>query len=76
VTADEIPDPLRLGLRTRVNGETLQDSNTTDLVFGVRDLIAFCSRSFTLEPGYALLTGTPWGVGEFMAPRRCLRPGM
>lgn len=75
VTADEIEDPQNLGLRTRVNGETVQNSSTAEMVFGVRDLIGFCSRSFTLEPGDVLLTGTPWGVGEFMTPRRSLAPG-
>ena len=75
VTADEVGDPQRLGLRTRVNGETVQDSNTDQMVFSIRELIEFCSRSFTLQPGDLLLTGTPWGVGEFMNPRRSLAPG-
>lgn len=75
VTVDEIPDPQRLGLRTRVNGETVQDSNTDAMIFGVRELLAYCSRSFTLEPGDVLLTGTPWGCGEFMTPVRSLQPG-
>jgi 2-keto-4-pentenoate hydratase/2-oxohepta-3-ene-1,7-dioic acid hydratase in catechol pathway len=75
VTADEIADPQALKLSTRVNGETVQDSNTSEMVFGVAELIAFCSRSFTLEPGDLLLTGTPWGCGEFMDPVRSLRPG-
>jgi len=75
VTADEIPDPQRLGLRTIVNGETMQDSTTAEMLFGVAQLIEFCSRSFTLEPGDVILTGTPWGCGEFMEPRRSLHPG-
>lgn len=75
VTADELPDPQALGLRTRVNGETVQDSTTAEMVFGVAELLAFCSRSFTLEPGDVLLTGTPWGCGEFMDPPRSLRHG-
>lgn len=75
VTADEIPDPQALTLRTRVNGETMQDSSTAEMVFGVADLLAFCSRSFTLEPGDVVLTGTPWGCGEFMDPPRSLAPG-
>ncbi len=75
VTSDEIPNPQRLGLRTRVNGETVQDSNTSEMIFGVRELVAYCSRGTTLEPGDLLLTGTPWGVGEFMDPRRSLRDG-
>lgn len=75
VTADEIADPQALKLTTRVNGETVQDSSTAEMVFGVAELIAFCSRSFTLEPGDLLLTGTPWGCGEFMDPVRSLHPG-
>jgi 5-carboxymethyl-2-hydroxymuconate isomerase len=75
VTADELGDPQRLGLRTTVNGEAMQDSSTAEMLFGVAELIEFCSRSFTLEPGDLVLTGTPWGCGEFMKPRRSLRPG-
>jgi len=75
VTADEVPDPQSRGLRTRVNGETVQDSSTAEMVFGVAELLAFCSRSFTLEPGDVVLTGTPWGCGEFMDPPRSLSGG-
>ncbi len=75
VTADELPDPQALALRTRVNGEVVQDSSTSLMLFGVAELLEFCSRSFTLEPGDLLLTGTPWGCGEFMAPRRSLDGG-
>jgi 2-keto-4-pentenoate hydratase/2-oxohepta-3-ene-1,7-dioic acid hydratase in catechol pathway len=75
VTADEIPDPQALHLVCRVNGEVVQDATTDLMVFGVAELISFCSRSFTLEPGDVLLTGTPWGCGEFMEPRRSLHPG-
>lgn len=75
VTADEIADPQALKLTTRVNGETVQDSSTAEMLFGVAELIAFCSRNFTLEPGDLLLTGTPWGCGEFMDPVRSLQPG-
>ena len=75
VTADEIPDPQALTLRTRVNGEVMQESSTAEMVFGVAELLAFCSRSFTLEPGDVVLTGTPWGCGEFMDPPRSLAPG-
>jgi 2-keto-4-pentenoate hydratase/2-oxohepta-3-ene-1,7-dioic acid hydratase in catechol pathway len=75
VPAANVPDPQALGLRTRVNGETVQDSNTSEMVFGVAELLAFCSRSFTLEPGDAILTGTPWGCGEFMDPQRSLQHG-
>jgi 5-carboxymethyl-2-hydroxymuconate isomerase len=75
VTPDEIPDPQMLALRTRVNGELMQDSSTTEMLFGVTELLAFCSRSFTLEPGDLLLTGTPWGCGYFMDPPRALEIG-
>ncbi len=75
VSADEVADPQSLALRTTVNGETMQDSSTAEMLFGVAELIEFCSRSFTLEPGDLLLTGTPWGCGEFMAPPRSLAPG-
>jgi 2-keto-4-pentenoate hydratase/2-oxohepta-3-ene-1,7-dioic acid hydratase in catechol pathway len=75
VTPDELGDVQSLGLRTRVNGEVLQDSSTAEMVFGVAELLAFCSRSFTLEPGDVLMTGTPWGCGEFMEPKRSLAGG-
>lgn len=75
VPAAEIEDPQALGLRTRVNGETVQDSNTSEMIFGVAELLSFCSHSFTLEPGDVVLTGTPWGCGEFMDPVRSLQHG-
>jgi 5-carboxymethyl-2-hydroxymuconate isomerase len=58
-----------------VNGETLQDSSTAQMLFGVADLLAFRSASFSLEPGDVILTGTPWGCGEFMDPPRSLQDG-
>jgi 2-keto-4-pentenoate hydratase/2-oxohepta-3-ene-1,7-dioic acid hydratase in catechol pathway len=75
VTADEIADPQALALTTRVNGDVVQDSNTSEMVFGVAELVSFCSHSFTLEPGDVILTGTPWGCGEFMEPKRSLHDG-
>jgi 2-keto-4-pentenoate hydratase/2-oxohepta-3-ene-1,7-dioic acid hydratase in catechol pathway len=75
VSRDAIADPQGLALRTRVNGELVQDSSTSEMIFGVAELIAFCSRSFTLRPGDVLLTGTPWGCGAFMDPPRFLAPG-
>jgi 2-keto-4-pentenoate hydratase/2-oxohepta-3-ene-1,7-dioic acid hydratase in catechol pathway len=75
VPATEIPDPQALGLRTRVNGETVQDSSTSEMVFGVAELLSFCSCSFTLDAGDVLLTGTPCGCGEFMDPKRSLAHG-
>jgi 2-keto-4-pentenoate hydratase/2-oxohepta-3-ene-1,7-dioic acid hydratase in catechol pathway len=75
VSADEIPDPQALPLRTRVNGEVMQEATTAAMVFGVAELLSFCSHSFTLEPGDVILTGTPWGCGEFMSPQRSLLDG-
>jgi 5-carboxymethyl-2-hydroxymuconate isomerase len=75
ISAEEISDPQALPLRTRVNGETVQDSTTAEMLFSVAELLAFCSRSFTLEPGDLVLTGTPWGCGQFMDPPRSLRHG-
>ncbi|HEV3034143.1 MAG TPA: fumarylacetoacetate hydrolase family protein [Solirubrobacteraceae bacterium] len=75
VTADEIPDPQQLSLSTRVNGETVQSSSTSEMIFGVAELLSFCSHSFALEPGDVVLTGTPWGCGEFMSPVRSLQAG-
>jgi 5-carboxymethyl-2-hydroxymuconate isomerase len=70
-----VDDPQDLKLVTRVNGEVMQDSNTSEMIFGVGELISFCSQSFTLEPGDIILTGTPWGCGEFMEPKRSLKDG-
>jgi 5-carboxymethyl-2-hydroxymuconate isomerase len=70
-----LDDPQSLRLMTRVNGELVQDSSTAEMVFGVAELISFCSHSFTLEPGDVILTGTPWGCGEFMSPKRSLSHG-
>jgi 2-keto-4-pentenoate hydratase/2-oxohepta-3-ene-1,7-dioic acid hydratase in catechol pathway len=71
----QIEDPQSLKLTTRVNGEVMQDSNTSEMIFGVAELISFCSQAFTLEPGDVILTGTPWGCGEFMDPKRSLNDG-
>jgi 2-keto-4-pentenoate hydratase/2-oxohepta-3-ene-1,7-dioic acid hydratase in catechol pathway len=75
VTADEVPDPQALGIRCLVNDELLQDSNTGQMVFGVAELIAYASRTITLEPGDLLVTGTPAGVGMAADPPRYLRAG-
>lgn len=72
---DEIGDPGRLRITTKVNGELLQDSNTSDLIFDVPSLIAFLSGSTTLPPGTVILTGTPQGVGMARKPPRWLRAG-
>jgi 2-keto-4-pentenoate hydratase/2-oxohepta-3-ene-1,7-dioic acid hydratase in catechol pathway len=68
VTTDEIPDPGVLAIRCRVNGEIRQDASTAQLIHGVPELIAWLSRSFTLEPGDIIATGTPGGVGAFRDP--------
>ena len=64
VTADEIPNPHRLGMRLWVNGELRQDANTGQMIFNVPELIAFISQITTLEPGDIIATGTPSGVGD------------
>ncbi|MGX1274700.1 fumarylacetoacetate hydrolase family protein [Streptomyces phaeoluteigriseus] len=63
VTADEIPDPDALDLRCDVGGTTRQHTNTANLIFGVRELIAYTSSVMTLHPGDVIATGTPAGVG-------------
>lgn len=75
VTADEVPDPGRLRIQARVNGETRQDSNTSNLIFGVPQLVSFLSMAFPLLPGDVILTGTPPGVGAHRKPPVFLRPG-
>ena len=74
-TADEVGDPQALAVRTWVDGELRQDSSTSQMVFGVAELISFLSRGMTLEPGDVLVTGTPHGVGFAMDPPRFLTPG-
>jgi 2-keto-4-pentenoate hydratase/2-oxohepta-3-ene-1,7-dioic acid hydratase in catechol pathway len=75
VTADKIPDPQALDLKLRVNGEEKQRSNTTNMVFGVANLIAFLSQGITLLPGDLIATGTPFGVGLGMKPPVYLNDG-
>jgi 2-keto-4-pentenoate hydratase/2-oxohepta-3-ene-1,7-dioic acid hydratase in catechol pathway len=74
-TADEIPDPQNLQLRTWINGELRQDSNTSNLIFGCAELVAFISETCTLDPGDLILTGTPNGVGQALDPPRFLQSG-
>jgi acylpyruvate hydrolase len=74
-TADEVPEPEDLALRTWVNGELRQDSRTSDLIFGCRTLVDFIAETCTLAPGDLILTGTPSGVGMSMDPRRFLASG-
>ncbi len=75
VTPDEVPDPHNLGIRLRLNGQTMQDSCTSQLIFGVDELIAYLSRIVTLEPGDLIFTGTPPGVGMARKPPVWLQPG-
>jgi 2-keto-4-pentenoate hydratase/2-oxohepta-3-ene-1,7-dioic acid hydratase in catechol pathway len=75
VTADDVSDPQALRVRSLVNGEVMQDASTSEMVFGVAELIEFCSRAFTLEPGDVIATGTPAGVGWFREPKKLLRDG-
>jgi len=75
VTADEIPDPQVLDIRSLLNDQVMQESNTRELIFGVAYLIAFASRAFTLLPGDVLITGTPHGVGVSRTPPVFLKDG-
>lgn len=74
-TTDEISDPHNLRIRFRLNGETLQDSNTEELIFKIPELIEFLSASITLEPGDIIATGTPPGVGFARKPPIFLKDG-
>jgi 2-keto-4-pentenoate hydratase/2-oxohepta-3-ene-1,7-dioic acid hydratase in catechol pathway len=75
VTADEIPDPHRLQVQLRLNGTTLQNSNTKEFIFGIPHLIWFLSQVVTLEPGDLIFTGTPPGVGIARKPPVLLKAG-
>lgn len=75
VTRDELTDPQVLGIRCSVNGRILQNSNTREMIFGVRELIAFISRGITLYPGDLISTGTPPGVGFAQKPPVFLHAG-
>jgi 2-keto-4-pentenoate hydratase/2-oxohepta-3-ene-1,7-dioic acid hydratase in catechol pathway len=75
VPASEVPDPQVLPIRAILNGQVMQDSNTSNMVFGVADIVAFVSQAITLEPGDLIITGTPAGVGAFRDPKVWLQPG-
>lgn len=75
VTADEAPDPHDRDIWTEVNGERLQDSSTANFIFGVDEIVSFCSRAFTLKPGDLVFTGTPPGVGVYREPPVLLGDG-
>lgn len=75
VTADEIPNPQKLTVTCTLNGERVQRGHTSDMIFGVAELIAFLSRDTTLLPGTLILTGTPPGVGMARKPPLFLKDG-
>jgi len=75
VSKSEIPDPANLNLKSYVNSELRQNGNTSDMIFGVYELISFISKSITLEEGDLISTGTPSGVGVFMTQKKLLKPG-
>ena len=75
VTTDEIPDPQALGIRLRLNGQTMQDSSTSQLIFPVDYIVVYLSKIMTLEPGDLIFTGTPPGVGMARKPPVWLKAG-
>ncbi len=75
VPREEVDDPQALAIRCLVNGQVLQDSSTAQMVFSVAEIIAYVSRTITLEPGDLIATGTPAGVGVFREPKVLLEDG-
>ena len=75
VPREEIADPQNLAIRAILNGETMQDSTTANMVFGVAEIIAYVTQTITLEPGDLIATGTPAGVGAFRDPKVFMQPG-
>ncbi len=75
VTADELPDPHNLDIKTWVDDELRQNANTSQMLFNCYEMVAYLSQAMTLEPGDVISTGTPAGVGVKMKPRGYLRPG-
>lgn len=75
VPAADVSDPHALGIRAILNGETMQDSTTANLIFSIDEVISYASQTSTLEAGDLILTGTPAGVGVFRNPQRLLQPG-
>jgi 2-keto-4-pentenoate hydratase/2-oxohepta-3-ene-1,7-dioic acid hydratase in catechol pathway len=75
VPAADVPDPQSLPIRAVLNGEVMQDSNTSNMIFGVAEIVSFVSQAITLEPGDLIITGTPAGVGAFRDPPVWLEPG-
>ena len=75
VTADEVDDARDLRITCSIDGETVQDGRTSDLLFGPAELVSYVSRFTTLRPGDLIATGTPGGVGAARSPKRFLRSG-
>lgn len=75
VTRDEVPDPQNLGLWLEVSGKRYQDGSTKTMIFGVANLVSYCSQHFSLQPGDIISTGTPPGVGAGMKPPVFLKAG-
>jgi 2,4-didehydro-3-deoxy-L-rhamnonate hydrolase len=75
VPASDVSDPHALGIRAVLNGETVQDSSTANLIFGIDEIVSYITQTSTLEEGDLILTGTPAGVGVFRDPQRLLQPG-
>jgi 2-keto-4-pentenoate hydratase/2-oxohepta-3-ene-1,7-dioic acid hydratase in catechol pathway len=75
VTADEIPDPTKLHLTTRLNGQVLQDAGIDQMIFPIPNVISYCSGFTELHPGDVIVTGTPGGVGFKREPKVFMKPG-
>jgi len=75
VPREEIDDPQALAIRCVLNGQTMQDSSTGQMIFSVAEIIAYVTRVITLEPGDLIATGTPAGVGVFRDPKVLLKDG-
>ena len=75
VPREEVGDPQALRIQCRVNGETVQDGSTADMIFGVAELVAYVSEAITLEPGDVIATGTPPGVAFGRPDGRYLQDG-
>ncbi len=75
VTADEVPDPGNLNLSLRLNGQEMQRSNTSNLIFSIPFIIAYLSQAMTLAPGDVIATGTPSGIGSMHQPPVYMKPG-
>ena len=75
MSADQIPDPHALSIQCRVNGQVLQNSNTSEIIHRIPQLLEYLSDAFTLLPGDVVITGTPHGVGAFRKPPLWLDDG-